>query len=758
MGLLKPKIKVGKEFVNKGQNEQQVKNACAALSKAVYARCFNWLVERVNVTLDVKTVKRAYFIGVLDIAGFETFEENGFEQLCINFTNERLQQFFNNFMFVLEQEEYAKEGIVWEMMSFGADLQATIDLIDKPMGIFSMLEEECVVPKGTDTTYKEKLYAQHLGKHPSFGKPKPSKSKYEAHFDLHHYAGTVSYSVTGWLDKNKDPINEYVAGMFKTQNKNALLSYLFQDIGAEDTTQKGSKKGSQTISANHREQLNRLMKTLGATHPHFVRCIIPNEIKTGGVLDAHLVMHQLHCNGVLEGIRICRKGFPSRIIYIEFVLRYSILNPEASKNAKDAESAKKATQAILETVKMDPELYRIGITKVLFKAGVLGALEEHRDEAISRLLSMLQANVRCFLMKKNIQNLIDQKKSIDVLQRNVKAYLDLREWGWWKLMAFVKPLLGAAQREAERLAKEAEERRLAEERAAEERRLAEERAARAAQIEKYLAELESKVAGLEQDKVKMGEDITALKEKHRAYEAQIQQMRDDRAKAESSFAGLQARLNEQDQQAADLRNELIRESVEKAKIDKTRHQLEGTLRTANAQIENIERHNNKLENLVKRQEEEINTLTSKYDEEHNELLRVSRRAQVLQDELTEAESEILREKNARAKVERQRTELARKLEEMDKELEHSINAQAVLNDTRIRSENEINKLKLEIDQMHRKHEVAFTQLRTVHEETVNEMSGRISQLIRAINKLEKEKLQLETEYGSARATSATRRF
>lgn len=361
-------------------------------------------------------------------------------------------------------------------------------------------------------------------------------------------------------------------------------------------------------------------------------------------------------------------------------------------------------------------------------------------------------------MKKNIQNLIDQKKSIDVLQRNVKAYLDLREWGWWKLMAFVKPLLGAAQREAERLAKEAEERRLAEERAAEERRLAEERAARAAQIEKYLAELESKVAGLEQDKVKMGEDITALKEKHRAYEAQIQQMRDDRAKAESSFAGLQARLNEQDQQAADLRNELIRESVEKAKIDKTRHQLEGTLRTANAQIENIERHNNKLENLVKRQEEEINTLTSKYDEEHNELLRVSRRAQVLQDELTEAESEILREKNARAKVERQRTELARKLEEMDKELEHSINAQAVLNDTRIRSENEINKLKLEIDQMHRKHEVAFTQLRTVHEETVNEMSGRISQLIRAINKLEKEKLQLETEYGSARATSATRRF
>ena len=217
----------------------------------MYARAFMWIVSKCNETLDVKTVKRAYFIGVLDIAGFETFEENGFEQLCINFTNERLQQYFNNFMFVLEQEEYAKEGIVWEMMSFGADLQATIDLIDKPMGIFSMLEEECVVPKGTDMTYKDKMYAKHLGKHPSFGKPKPSKSKYEAHFELKHYAGVVAYGVNGWLDKNKDPINEFVAAMFKSQQSNQLLSFLFRDIGVEVATS-GGKKGSQTISANHR--------------------------------------------------------------------------------------------------------------------------------------------------------------------------------------------------------------------------------------------------------------------------------------------------------------------------------------------------------------------------------------------------------------------------------------------------------------------------------------------------------------------------
>jgi myosin protein heavy chain len=140
-------------------------------------------------------------------------------------------------MFVLEQEEYQKEGIVWEMMNFGMDLQACIDLIEKPMGLLSMLEEECIVPKATDMTYKEKLYAQHLGKHNNFGKPKPSKGKAEAHFDLHHYAGTVSYSVTGWLEKNKDPINTTVATLFKKSTTNAVLASLYQDMGEEGKKQ-----------------------------------------------------------------------------------------------------------------------------------------------------------------------------------------------------------------------------------------------------------------------------------------------------------------------------------------------------------------------------------------------------------------------------------------------------------------------------------------------------------------------------------------
>ncbi|NWW06676.1 MYSS protein, partial [Oreocharis arfaki] len=219
--LCYPRVKVGNEYVTKGQTAQQVHNAVGALAKALYERMFLWMVVRINEQLDTKQ-PRQYFIGVLDIAGFEIFDFNSFEQLCINFTNEKLQQFFNHHMFVLEQEEYKKEGIEWEFIDFGMDLAACIELIEKPMGIFSILEEECMFPKATDTSFKNKLYDQHLGKSNNFQKPKPAKGKAEAHFSLVHYAGTVDYNITGWLEKNKDPLNETVIGLYQKSSVKTL--------------------------------------------------------------------------------------------------------------------------------------------------------------------------------------------------------------------------------------------------------------------------------------------------------------------------------------------------------------------------------------------------------------------------------------------------------------------------------------------------------------------------------------------------------
>eukprot|EP00064_Thunnus_orientalis_P024024 superscaffoldBa00009759_g24293 len=335
---------------------------------------------------------------------------NTLEQLCINFTNEKLQQFFNHHMFVLEQEEYKKEGIIWEFIDFGMDLAACIELIEKPMGIFSILEEECMFPKATDTSFKNKLYDQHLGKNKAFEKPKPAKGKAEAHFSLVHYAGTVDYNICGWLDKNKDPLNESVLQLYQKSSVK-LLALLYPPAAAEDTGKKGGKKkgGSmQTVSSQFRENLGKLMTNLRSTHPHFVRCLIPNESKTPGLMENFLVIHQLRCNGVLEGIRICRKGFPSRILYGDFKQRYKVLNASVIPEGQFIDN-KKAAEKLLGSIDIDHDQYRFGHTKVFFKAGLLGTLEEMRDEKLANLVTMTQAICRGFLMRREFVKMMERR-------------------------------------------------------------------------------------------------------------------------------------------------------------------------------------------------------------------------------------------------------------------------------------------------------------------------------------------------------------
>ncbi|XP_069988584.1 myosin heavy chain, muscle-like [Penaeus vannamei] len=226
--LCKPKIKVGAEFVTQGRNVAQVYYSVSALAKGVFDRLFKWIVKKCNQTLETG-MKRAMFIGVLDIAGFEIFDFNGFEQICINFCNEKLQQFFNHHMFVLEQEEYKAEGIDWVFVDFGMDLQACIELFEKKLGLLAILEEESMFPKATDKTFEEKLKANHLGKSPCFIKPKPPKpGQSEGHFAIVHYAGTVTYNLSGWVEKNKDPLNDTVVDQLK-KSKMPLLVELFAD-------------------------------------------------------------------------------------------------------------------------------------------------------------------------------------------------------------------------------------------------------------------------------------------------------------------------------------------------------------------------------------------------------------------------------------------------------------------------------------------------------------------------------------------------
>jgi len=385
----------------------------------------------VNASLDTPNLRKT-FIGVLDIAGFEIFELNVLEQLLINYTNERLQQFFNHHMFVEEQEEYKREGIQWAFVDFGMDLIKTIELLEKKMGILSMLEEECIVPKATDKTYLEKLMGKHLGKNECFGKPKPpKKGAPEAHFQISHYAGVVSYNVTGWLFKNKDPVNDAVINLMQSAT-NPIVSLVFQDKGDG-----AKKKGSalMTISAAHRESLMKLMSNLNSTHPHFVRCIIPNEIKKSGHVDAPLVMHQLNCNGVLEGIRICMLGLPNKVPYNDFMARYSIVAPKTFSDL--IEDPKNCATKALPSVGMDTDDFRCGHTKIMFRAGKLSNLEEIREKALSVIFGKMQCHGRNVIVQHTFAEKKAEKRAIASIQQNVRNYYRCKNWPWYQFYMVV---------------------------------------------------------------------------------------------------------------------------------------------------------------------------------------------------------------------------------------------------------------------------------------------------------------------------------
>merc|ERR1712226_1492386 len=356
----KPRIKVGTEWVIRGQTCEQATMSTGGIARAVFDRVFKWLIIKCNDTLIDPTMKKANFCTVLDIVGFEIFEYNGFEQISINFVNEKLQQFFNHHMFVVEQEEYVAEGIDWVMVDFGMDLAAAIIMFEKPMGIWAILEEEPLFPKATDKSFEEKLKAS-LGKLPVFLKPQ-SKTDKNAHFAISHYAGIVSYNVTGWLEKNKDPVNDSVVEVMKSTSVCELLVHLWLDHPGQPTVtpkEEGKKKrksGGKTVSSVYLVSLIELMTTLHNCEPHFVRCLVPNTHKKPGEVEPPLIMHQLTCNGVLEGIRICMRGFPNRMMYPEFKLRYSCLGQDAIKSSSDN---KVAVTALMDGIPFDRERYRL---------------------------------------------------------------------------------------------------------------------------------------------------------------------------------------------------------------------------------------------------------------------------------------------------------------------------------------------------------------------------------------------------------------
>uniref|UniRef100_A0A8U7NSX4 Uncharacterized protein n=1 Tax=Corvus moneduloides TaxID=1196302 RepID=A0A8U7NSX4_CORMO len=648
--LCYPRVKVGNEYVTKGQTVQQVYNAVGALAKAVYEKMFLWMVVRINEQLDTKQ-PRQYFIGVLDIAGFEIFDFNSLEQLCINFTNEKLQQFFNHHMFVLEQEEYKKEGIEWTFIDFGMDLAACIELIEKPMGIFSILEEECMFPKATDTSFKNKLYDQHLGKSSNFQKPKPAKGKAEAHFSLVHYAGTVDYNITGWLEKNKDPLNETVIGLYQKSSVKTL-ALLFASYGGAEAVgsggggkKGGKKKGSsfQTVSALFRENLNKLMTNLRSTHPHFVRCIIPNETKTPGAMEHELVLHQLRCNGVLEGIRICRKGFPSRVLYADFKQRYKVLNASAIPEGQFIDS-KKASEKLLGSIDVDHTQYKFGHTKVFFKAGLLGLLEEMRDEKLAQLITRTQARCRGFLMRVEYQRMVERRESIFCIQYNIRAFMNVKHWPWMKLFFKIKPLLKSAESEKEMANMKQEFEKTKEE---------------LAKSEAKRKELEEKMASLMKEKNDLQLQVQAEADALADAEERCDQLIKTKIQLEAKVKEVTERAEDEEEINAEL-------TAKKRKLEDECSELKKDIDDLELTLAKVEKEKHATENKVKNLTEEMAALDETIAKLTKEKKALQEAHQQTLDDLQAEEDKVNTLTKAKTKLEQQVDDLEGSLEQEKK--------------------------------------------------------------------------------------------
>ncbi|KAG0251679.1 Myosin type-2 heavy chain 1 [Mortierella polycephala] len=393
-----------------------------SVAKYIYSSLFDWLVNNINASLSSEAVasKIHSFIGVLDIYGFEHFKKNSFEQFCINYANEKLQQEFNQHVFKLEQEEYVREKIDWKFIEF-SDNQPCIEMIEGKLGVLSLLDEESRLPSGSDQTWCNKLFNQ-LGteKHKKwFIKPRFSNSA----FTISHYAHDVTYDCDGFLEKNRDTLPDELLNLIKNSDNEFLEEALMTSatLGAGGSLTEDKRKSvinrKPTLGSIFKGSLIQLMDTINSTNVHYIRCLKPNEAKQPWVFDAPMVLGQLRACGVLETIRISCAGYPSRWSFPEFVERYYML----VNSEHWGFDTQKMCSAILEATIKEADKYQVGLTKIFFRAGLLAYMEKLRTDKLNAYATMIQKNVRRFVCQKKYQRLRLATIKIQCFARKMQA-------------------------------------------------------------------------------------------------------------------------------------------------------------------------------------------------------------------------------------------------------------------------------------------------------------------------------------------------
>ncbi|AET39857.1 myosin family protein Ecym_5067 [Eremothecium cymbalariae DBVPG len=456
--ITKKQIITRAEKIVSNLNYGQAVVARDSVAKFIYSALFDWLVQNINnVLCNPEVSNEIYsFIGVLDIYGFEHFEKNSFEQFCINYANEKLQQEFNQHVFKLEQEEYVKEEIKWSFIEFN-DNQPCIDLIENKLGILSLLDEESRLPAGSDETWTQKLY-QTLDKPPTnrvFSKPRFGQTK----FVVSHYALDVTYDVEGFIEKNRDTVSDGHLEVLKNSKNSTLLAILETiDRNAAKLADQQEAKKKQSSSARvvnrkptlgslFKQSLVELMTTINSTNVHYIRCIKPNESKEAWQFDNLMVLSQLRACGVLETIRISCAGFPTRWTYNEFALRYHLLVPSTHwtkifATETTEEEINELCKDILGTTVTDKEKYQLGNTKIFFKAGMLAYLEKKRTDKLNSSSTMIQKKIKGIYYRRRYLEITGSLRKFQSVAKGIilRAHVDheFKTWAAILLQSFLR--------------------------------------------------------------------------------------------------------------------------------------------------------------------------------------------------------------------------------------------------------------------------------------------------------------------------------
>uniref|UniRef100_A0A8B9M128 Myosin, heavy chain 10, non-muscle n=1 Tax=Astyanax mexicanus TaxID=7994 RepID=A0A8B9M128_ASTMX len=724
--ILTPRIKVGRDYVQKAQTKEQADFAVEALAKATYERLFRWLVHRINKALDRTKRQGASFIGILDIAGFEIFQLNSFEQLCINYTNEKLQQLFNHTMFILEQEEYQREGIEWSFIDFGLDLQPCIDLIERPAnppGVLALLDEECWFPKATDKTFVDKL-VQEQGSHGKFQKPRQLKDK--ADFCIIHYAGRVDYKADEWLMKNMDPLNDNVATLLH-QSTDKFVAELWKDVdrivgldqvaGMNETafgaTYKTKKGMFRTVGQLYKESLTKLMATLRNTNPNFVRCIIPNHEKRAGKLEPHLVLDQLRCNGVLEGIRICRQGFPNRIVFQEFrqtyvqMFRYSSVplvcssaNPDCIQKTKPRLPKSQQDSICTSTLLFPPELSN---NKLLWSKTRCFSFILVEEKNI--LAEQLQAETELFAEAEEMRaRLVAKKQELEEILHDLESRVEEEEERNQSLQNEKKKMQSHIQDLEEQLDEE-------------------EAARQKLQLEKVTAE--AKIKKMEEDLLLLEDQNSKFLKEKKLLEERVSEMTSMLAEEEEKAKNLGKVKNKQEMMMVDLEERLKKEEKTRQELEKAKRKLDAETTDLQEQIAELQAQIDELKIQLAKKEEELQAVLARGDEEVAQKNNALKQVREMQAQLAELQEDLESEKAARNKAEKLKRDLSEELEALKTELEDTLDTTAAQQELRTKREQEVAELKKAIDEETRNHESQIQEMRQRHGTALEELSEQL---------------------------------